>query len=154
MKHQPHYTATHVALLLLSSLAAAGCTSPDSDAALEAYALTAQEPEQETSEVVLGNYMISVPVKLIDHDAWYRVSFDLAINVAQHDIDTATESVQKNESRVRQAVADVIRQSATEDLENARLSEVRLRLLDTINQQLGDRLATEVYLANFGTEVQ
>ena len=55
MKHQPHYVSTHLALLLVSSLAAAGCTSPDSDAALEAYALTAQEPEQETSEVHYNN---------------------------------------------------------------------------------------------------
>jgi flagellar basal body-associated protein FliL len=133
-----------------------GCSSPQTaDAALAAaFDLTEEEPIQASSEVPIGYFRISVPFQMTEYRVWYRITFDLALGVATDDESEVAEFIEQHEQRLRHDVASAFRQAETDDLKNARLSELRVRLVDAINRQIGKPLVKDVYLANFGAEVQ
>ncbi|MCG8583109.1 MAG: hypothetical protein MI757_00155 [Pirellulales bacterium] len=143
-------------LVLLGLAAVIGCASQDTIDSVEAgqFDLNAEEPREAESEVPVGAFMVSVPVQLPEHDAWYRVTFDLALGVAEADEPYAADFVAEHEQRLRHEVASVLRQAEIDNLESAKLGELRTRLVDTINRFAGNPVVNAAYLANFSAEVQ
>ncbi len=102
----------------------------------------------------IGAFRLSVPVDLGEYEAWYRVTFDLAVGVSESDEDEFTEFVAKHDQRLRLSVASVLRQAGIDNLDNAKLSELRLQVSTAINRLIGRTVVKVVYLADFSVEVQ
>ena len=102
----------------------------------------------------LGAFQASVPVDLGEYDAWYRVTFDLAVGIRESDEEAFTEFLENHEQRLRLSVSGALRRANIEHFDNVKLSELRLQVSTAINQLMGRTVIKAVYLADFSAEVQ
>ena len=143
-----------LAILAFSGLAGCADSGP-AEAALGVDIESSDiERKRAACEVPIGAFRLSVPVDLGEYEAWYRVTFDLAVGVSESDEDEFTEFVAKHDQRLRLSVASVLRQAGIDNLDNAKLSELRLQVSTAINRLIGRTVVKVVYLADFRVEVQ
>jgi flagellar basal body-associated protein FliL len=140
----------------LSLATFSGCSSSqEADAAIVAqYDLLAEAPRQVISEMPVGAFKVSVPIRVASKSVWHRVTFDLAIGVAEADEKQAARFVEQQANRLRDEVVGTLRRAELEELKNPQLGELRGRLVNAINGEAGQPLVQDVYLANFNVEEQ
>lgn len=129
-----------------------GCGSPS---AFQFDKLDISPNRESLSEFSLGRYEIPIPIandRTNDHGKWSnRLTFNFALFalVAPNEESHLADSWERHEGKIRDRVIQVCRNASLDELQEPELATLKSRLMDAVQDQLGERevrrlLMTEV----------
>lgn len=129
-----------IAAGLLSASLLAGCAAKSE---YEFDSLDLAPPQENLSELKLGQYSIPIPVavnreaKALVHRTAFQLDFELYALVRPEQKSTIENSWDRYEGKIRDRVIRVCRNSSVEELQDPELSALKARLMDALAEQFG-----------------
>jgi len=131
-------------LLVLVSLTSAGCFN--AEAMIESRRLVATRARLE--EVDLGEFRVTLPHAVQKTDS-SELRFQVFGQVANRDLHNVEEMLKQHGPEVRHNILIVARQMSVEDLEDPKLTALRSRIAQVVNESLEDNPVQSVGFYRF-----
>jgi flagellar basal body-associated protein FliL len=130
---------------------AGGCGAHSS---FEFDALDLAPPQEELSEILIGQYSIPIPIATArggNESRYNRVQFDFELYalVRPENKSNVADEWARHEGKIRDDVIRICRNASVDDLQEPELSTLKARLMDTLAARMGSQgvrqlLMTEV----------